>query len=234
MSSALLSLSPVKEVWPQKRKKQAEGAATDARPKRKRSKKLGQYSESAVTGAEYVRNFLADHVPEDYALEEKKMFGMSMHMVRGNMFIGFGMRSEKLLVRVGEEAVEATLAAGTAGVSRCGSAGRVFRGTLMIEPEEFANQKKLQHWFELAMTYNKGMEAKEPGEKARKKKNTGKATTKRAAAKALPKAPPPKIAAAAAATKKRTSLAEENRVLRESLRRERLAREAAGEASAEP
>ena len=64
------------------------------------------------------------------------MFGMNMFMVRGNMCLGVGLTSGKLLVRVGEPRVVRALAEHPAGVRRCQSesSGRTFAGTLMVEP----------------------------------------------------------------------------------------------------
>lgn len=39
-------------------------------------------------------------MPEEHELEERQMFGMAMWLVRGNMFLGVGLKSERLLVRV--------------------------------------------------------------------------------------------------------------------------------------
>ena len=78
---------------------------------------------AAVEG---VRAFIEERVPNDWALEEKVMFGMQMWMLRGNMFIGVGLKSTRLLVRIGEENVEGTLAHHQEGVERCGAqSGRI-------------------------------------------------------------------------------------------------------------
>ena len=85
------------------------------------------------------------------------------------MFLGVNHRSERLLVRIGEERVESALA--PPGVTRCGSEnGRVFRGTIMVEPELYKGDDRLATWFNLAMAHNATMEAKEAQEKPRKKK----------------------------------------------------------------
>ena len=109
-------------------------------------------TESALAGAEHVRTFVQDQVPEDYSPEEKAMFGMAMWMVRGNMFAGFGIRNERLLVRVGEDAVESILAQKPVGVTRCGGGGRTFKGTLMIEAEPFGSEKQLRRWANWRLT----------------------------------------------------------------------------------
>jgi hypothetical protein len=130
-------------------------------------------SESVLNGAYFVRTFVGEHVPEDWPLEEKRMFGFAMFMVRGNMFMGFGMSptwGEQLLVRVGENAVTAALAGQPAGVRRCmTSNGRTFSGTLMIDAEQYGSNHKMRRWFDLAMAYNCTMEAKDSSEKPRKK-----------------------------------------------------------------
>ena len=58
---------------------------------------------------EEVRAFLEENVPDDHALEERRMFGMVMWLVRGNMFVGVGNTSGRLLVRVGEPHVQSLL-----------------------------------------------------------------------------------------------------------------------------
>ena len=55
---------------------------------------------SAIVDA--VRAYVEEHVPEEHTLEERDMFGMVMWLVNGNMFLGVGLRTEKLLVRVGD------------------------------------------------------------------------------------------------------------------------------------
>ena len=70
----------------------APAAAPAAAPKRRKVP-------SAIVDA--VRSYVDEHVPEEDALEERQMFGMVMWLVRGNMFLGVGLNSEQLLVRVG-------------------------------------------------------------------------------------------------------------------------------------
>ena len=72
---------------------------------------------------------------------------------------------------MGESCVEPTLARHPVGVARCGAAsGRVFRGTLMVEPEQYRGDARLGVWFELAAAHNRTLEAKAPSEKPRAKK----------------------------------------------------------------
>ena len=138
------------------------------------SKKISKYEPDADTHmatTEHVRTYIEENVPDNYSLEEKKMFGMNMWMVRGNMFIGVGTTSSRMLVRVGEPNVEKILAAHPVGVTRCGAAsGRVFKGTLMVEVEQYRGNKALSKWFDYAMAHNKTMVAKEPSDKPKKKR----------------------------------------------------------------
>jgi methylated-DNA-protein-cysteine methyltransferase-like protein len=146
-------------------------------------------SQAASAVIEGVRAYLEDHVPDGWAMEEKTMFGMNMWMVRGNMFLGVGFKSQRLLVRVGEENVETILADSqakhekdAAGVARCGTpGGRSFPGTLMVELPQYKGQL-LRRWFDLAIAHNASMEAKESFDKPRRKKNR---CTEVKAAKAL-------------------------------------------------
>lgn len=104
---------------------------------------------------EGVRAFVEEHVPDGWMLEEREMFGFVMWMVRGKMFLGVGLRSPVLLLRVGEELVEKTLACYSVGVSRCVSAsGRTFKGSLLVESEHFCGEEKMRGWFELALRHH--------------------------------------------------------------------------------
>ena len=50
--------------------------------------------------------------------------------------------------------------------ARCGATtGRIFRGTLMVEIEQYRGSELLREWFDLAMAYNATMQAKAPNEK---------------------------------------------------------------------
>ena len=74
----------------------APAAAPATAPKRRK----GPQQASAIVDA--VRAYVEEHVPEEHTLEERQMFGMAMWLVRGNMFLGVGLNSEQLLVRVGD------------------------------------------------------------------------------------------------------------------------------------
>ena len=107
-------------------------------PKRKLSSEEmeEQRKKSAVHSRliDCVRIFIEENLPDDAALLEKRMFGMDMFLVRGNMFMGLGLHSQRLLVRIGEEAVAKVLAENLPGVARCTSAsGQTFPGTCMVE-----------------------------------------------------------------------------------------------------
>ena len=118
-----------------------------------------------------VRNFVEQHVPEGDGLEERQMFGMAMWLVRGNMFLGVGLRSGRLLLRVGEENVEGILEAHPLGVERCGAAsGRVFPGTVMVDQEHFRGDTLMAPWFDYAMAHNRTLCSKASAEKPRKKR----------------------------------------------------------------
>lgn len=119
---------------------------------------------------DFTRAFIEENVPDSMDLQERKMFGMIMWLVRGNMFLGVGLSTDRLLVRVGEEQIESLLAKHTAGVERCGAAsGRIFPGTLVVSAEQFRGNAKLKIWFDLAMEHNQTMAAKESSDKPRKK-----------------------------------------------------------------
>ena len=67
------------------KRKQAAATADSAEKLAKRA------SQSKVL--ECVRVYLEENLPDDASLTEKCMFGMDMFMVRGNMFIGVGVRA---------------------------------------------------------------------------------------------------------------------------------------------
>jgi len=143
------------------------GAVAPAAARMRAPKPRARVPSAVVEG---VRAFVEEHVPDEWQLEEREMFGMAIWMVRGNMFLGIGLRSERLLVRVGEAQVEATLAQGERGVSRCSAAsGRTFSGTLMVDLEQFRGAALLRRWFELAMAHNRTLKAKAPSDKPRKR-----------------------------------------------------------------
>lgn len=137
-------------------------------PKRRAAALRPPRSASASALIGHVRRLVEENLPDDHALEERSMFGMCMWLVRGNMFIGVGLNSERLLVRVGEPAVEPLLAAHPEGVRRCGQE-RVFPGTLMVEPAQYKGEAQMRAWFEHALAYNGTMQAKEPSAKPRKR-----------------------------------------------------------------
>ena len=125
---------------------------------------------------EGVRTYVEEHVPDGWALEEREMFGFSMFLVRGNMFVGVGLHpkhGQQLLIRVSKETVEATLALNLAGVSRCTTVpfkGGVFPGTVMIEPAQYAGNEKVARWFDLALEYNATLASKAPKDRVKKAK----------------------------------------------------------------
>ena len=129
-------------------------------------------AESVMIGN--VRRFIEEYLPEDHTFEERTMFGMCMWLVRGHMFLGVGVTSDTLLVRVGKPAVERLLASHPVGVRRCASekpgASSVFPGTLLVEPAQYRGDVQLRKWFEHACAYNLTMQAKDPSAKPRKNK----------------------------------------------------------------
>ena len=128
-------------------------------------------SREAALLAEGVQAYLAEHVVDGDALEERQMFGCNMWLLRGHMFLGVQLKSGKLLVRVGEEHVEDVLAQHPEGVARCvASNGRTFSGTLLVQPDQFRGGAKIRSWFEYAARHNGEMVAKEPHEKPRRKR----------------------------------------------------------------
>lgn len=102
--------------------------------------------------AERIRYFLQDHPDVD----ERKMFGGLCLMVRGHMCLG--VESENLMVRVGPEQYEEALQRPHA--RKMDFTGKPLKGFIYVAPEGFDADEDLQAWVDLALAFNRTLNAK--------------------------------------------------------------------------
>ena len=104
--------------------------------------------------------FLADRVRNRLtkinAVEEKKMMGGLIFMVRGKMCIGIDIdkkkQTDRLMVRVGKLPYEDLLK--KEGSRVMDFTGSVMRGFLFIDPEGFDSDEDLDFWVSKALEFN--------------------------------------------------------------------------------
>ena len=80
---------------------------------------------------------------------EKKMFGGIAFMVNGNMCVGIV--KEQLMLRVGPDQYEALLNKNF--VLKMDFTGKPMRGFIYIQPEGFTEDKELQQWIDIALSF---------------------------------------------------------------------------------
>lgn len=93
--------------------------------------------------------------------EEKKMFGGSAWMVRGNMTVGVTNKGE-FMVRIHPDEQEAALKKPGARIMEF--TGRPMKGFLFISEKGTEKGKDLEAWIDMALRYNKTL----PEKKGRK------------------------------------------------------------------
>ena len=84
-----------------------------------------------------------------YDFTEKKMFGGLCFMINGNMFCG--VLKDNMIVRVGKEAYEDTLA--KPNVHPMDFTGRPLRGFVYIEPEGYSTKQLLLKWIDQGIKF---------------------------------------------------------------------------------
>jgi TfoX/Sxy family transcriptional regulator of competence genes len=102
--------------------------------------------------AERVRRSLAG----TKGLAERKMFGGLCFLLRGNMCCG--VVGDTLMVRVGPEAYESSLALPHA--REMDFTGRPLRGMVYVAPDGLRNARALGEWLERAMAVGRSLPAK--------------------------------------------------------------------------
>ncbi len=100
------------------------------------------YDEST---ADRIRNFLT----RSSEIVEKKMFGGTAFMLRGNMCCG--VIDKKMMLRVGPEQYEKALSRPYA--RKMDFTGRPMKGFVYVEPAGFASEKHLKEWIRMATDY---------------------------------------------------------------------------------
>lgn len=109
--------------------------------------------------AERVREILSGR----QGVVEKRMIGGLSFMVNGNMCCG--VTSEGLMVRVGQEARESTLA--QAHVRPMEFGGRSLAGFVLVDPEGYHGDAALAAWVQRGVDFASSLLAKAPAAKKR-------------------------------------------------------------------
>ena len=114
-----------------------------------------------------IRTFLEENLPDDAALVEKAMFGCQCFMVRGHIFVAVKYDGSRILVRVGNNRMDAAeqLDGASRGPIQC----------VWVDAPHFKGNDKFSVWYELAAAFNEEHEAKEcdeakPGQKRKRGK----------------------------------------------------------------
>lgn len=95
--------------------------------------------------ADDIRARLANHP----GLTERQMFGGIAFMVHGNMAVGVS--GSDLMVRVGEDAHD--VAVSRPGARIFDLAKRPMRGWVVVSPEGFSTEKKLNAWIQQGVAF---------------------------------------------------------------------------------
>jgi TfoX/Sxy family transcriptional regulator of competence genes len=101
--------------------------------------------------AERVREVLSD-----YPVDEKKMFGGLAFMVQGNM--ACGLISDELLIRVGADNYEKTLA--MPHTRKMDFTGKPMKGFIMVEAEGYEDDTALAKWLKQGLDYARSLPEK--------------------------------------------------------------------------
>ncbi|HEX9847461.1 MAG TPA: TfoX/Sxy family protein [Acidimicrobiia bacterium] len=92
---------------------------------------------------------IRDHLGDDPAIVEKKMFGGVAFMYQGNMAVGT--HKDGLMVRVDPDEHESAL--GEAGVREFDMTGRSMKGWVVVDAEAIADDPSLASWIERGVDY---------------------------------------------------------------------------------
>ncbi|MCB0718199.1 MAG: TfoX/Sxy family protein [Bacteroidetes bacterium] len=89
-------------------------------------------------------------------VDEKRMFGGTAFMVRGNMCVT--VRDERMMCRVGPEQQPAALK--RKGASKVIMNGREYRGFVYVDGAVIGTESALSSWIEKALAFNKTLPKK--------------------------------------------------------------------------
>ncbi|MBD98685.1 MAG: RNA methyltransferase [Verrucomicrobia bacterium] len=106
--------------------------------------------------SEYQAERIRMRLSEVRPIEEKKMMGGLIFMVKDKMCVGLDIDkkkgSDRLMVRVGKENHDSLIF--TKGSREMDFTGRLMRGFLFIDVEGFDDDKDLDFWIEKALEFN--------------------------------------------------------------------------------
>jgi len=106
--------------------------------------------------SEYLADRVRKRISKIGQIEEKKMMGGLIFMVRGKMCVGVDIdkttRLDRLMVRVGKIRYEELLKQD--GSRPMDFTGKAMRGFLFIEPDGFDLDKDLDFWISKALMFN--------------------------------------------------------------------------------
>lgn len=111
---------------------------------------------------ERVRAWLAEQLPEELPMAERRMFGGHVLFLRGHMLIGvMSDAPDALAVRVGQGAMsEALERPGARPFHPWGDAKGAMAGWISVDALHFEGDEHMPGWLEMAMTFNRTLKDK--------------------------------------------------------------------------
>ena len=105
-----------------------------------------------------------EHMVSRPGYSEKKMFGGLCFLINGNMCCG--VETQRLMLRVGAEQHESTLA--LKGARPMDFTGRSMKGMVYVNVEHAKTGKALARWLDIAISFVDTLPPKAPKKKARR------------------------------------------------------------------
>ncbi|MFJ4781559.1 TfoX/Sxy family protein [Streptomyces sp. NPDC088762] len=99
---------------------------------------------------------IREHLAEDRAITEKRMFGCLVFLCNGNMAVG--VTGDDLMVRVGPEAAADALA--RPGARIFDFTGRPMRGWVVVDPSALVDGGSLAEWIDQGRAFAAGLPPK--------------------------------------------------------------------------
>ena len=97
-------------------------------------------------------------LPDDPAVQRRKMFGYPCAFVNGNMFAG--LHQENIAVRLPEKRRSEAIASGVQQFEPM--PGRPMREYIVVPPADYTNKTRLSAWLDEAFRFAAAMPIKEP------------------------------------------------------------------------